>query len=416
MTGSVTLHSAAKFLNEVARSQPTRFFSSIKERVSTFFQDILSLLGQIRLFSASTEKSLKERAVKVQVPPIREDLIESNPDLRNFKTYFENHCGRVEGSVSFDQAVHFVNEGRKLLATITSQNNIDENFGPKNEADAQKKISQLIWFMTYAAVIDDGQGFTSGTFCLKNPKVLAYFKKYTYSRLSSHYEGRSSKHYGIDVPRSSPYALPVKKTTVLLGEFKIPGQETPGLYMKMEDWGCKNLKDSIFHTWDWFKGGSASVLNRKERVPKGLKKSFRELTKEIKKNNLPIHYSAKKIEQYGFVAIKHAVSVIRKSLKDIENLPSDLESEPKSSKYSISNLKRNAKNVDLKKLTAVDHELEKLHHRSDLDIRTGDEVFIETDASKLLTGQTWRALEMRIQNPFLLDLEAFERKPWDFGP
>lgn len=331
-TSPVTINIKRPHDSNETQNNAGSFFKPCIEKITSVSSKLFStIMNGITSIISSKTYTKKESAETAQ--QYLKTLNINSKTLNDFATYFDKYCANQSNGVSFKQALTLANEGRDLFQKI-QQGSATK---PGTFEDAQKDMSKLIWFFTYCSV-DQGKEFTSGTFCLKDTKVLEHFKvaqdadQHLYTRGSSHYKGRATTHYGINVKRNKDQALPVDKQTGLMGEIDIPGQEEKGVYLKMERSGCNthifsrsavgararkigSIKQTIQHGLDFnlfqrikkavgFKVKEKDDLpKQKEHLPADIKKAFKEMAKAT-----GIKYNQNDLKKYGIAYIHNTLN------------------------------------------------------------------------------------------------------------
>jgi len=178
-----------------------------------------------------------------------------------FKSYLEEYCPGVAAG----EALRYAARGEKFLKIVRENRSAALKNSQKREC-----MASLVWYLMFIAV-EQKKGFSQGTFRIEDPgfKVFDYFRRFQgpdssesevpvfYLRASSHFPGitpEGESHYGIDIHEgceNSPAPLPADKRTVVFQCLADPASSRQEIYIKPEDFGCKNLREFLLHGADW---------------------------------------------------------------------------------------------------------------------------------------------------------------------
>jgi len=203
-----------------------------------------------------------------------------------FSTYVKQCCS----GVSLSDAMRYVDEGKKHIREVYSQ-----NLDAISNVDKREKLAAVVWYLMFLAA-EKGEGFTQGTFVVEDEgmKLYEYLTRrydqngyegdYPYVRESSHFpELAEYPHRGLNIAsdKGARIPLPANKRTVLFGKFK----EGNRIFIKPEDFGTHEADETLFHAFEWVKTRPEKFglveahqgAVRKEHAPKEFVRAFKEI-------------------------------------------------------------------------------------------------------------------------------------------
>lgn len=234
----------------------TAFALSILYLITACFAIILAL----PIYLKNIHNTQKEKETDLVLP-----LPCNIPVPEDFRSYVKKHCP----GHSPEQAWRLAQLGKQLEADIQGLGpvTLKLKYPPKIR---KKYLAAFLWHLMHKA-IEKGQGFSSGTFLLKDPnyKICQFFRDTSkvYTRLSTHFQERiipskfvndSGKRekgklqYGIDITQTNS-GLPADKNTILFAPVKVP-DGSHYTFFKPEDHGAKlGTVAWFFHFMDLLK-------------------------------------------------------------------------------------------------------------------------------------------------------------------